>query len=124
MTIDISPSPPKAPPVVLWYKVYVVVNVLMYLAVAALLGVIAVFAPDKLEHEVGPAIFLLVGAGACVLFAIAYSLSLFFPRRPWAWVCDLVVICLGFTGCFTLPFSVALLIFWIRPEAKSWFGMQ
>lgn len=122
MTIDISPSPATAPPVVLWFKVYVVVNVLIYLGVAALLGVIATFAPRMLEHEVGPAIFLLAGAGVCVLGAIAYSLSLFFPRRPWAWVYDLVVICLGFTGCLTLPFSIALLIFWIRPEAKRWFG--
>lgn len=124
MTADVLPAPPRAPQVVFWYKVYVVLNVLLYFAIAALLGAIGLFAPDSLEDALGPAMLLFVLAGACVFFGLAYLVSLLLPRRPWAWIYDLVVICLGFTGCFTLPFSVALLIFWIRPEAKGWFGMS
>jgi hypothetical protein len=119
MTADLTAAPPKPPPVVFWYKVYVVFNVLMYLAVAAVIAAISLFASDSFKDELGPAMILIVMAGACGFFAIAYLVSLFFPRRPWAWVYDLV-----FTGCFTLPFSVALLIFWIKPEAKGWFGMS
>jgi hypothetical protein len=124
MTSDFaSPPPPaRAPSVVFWYKVYVVANVVMYLVIAALLAAVAIFATESFREEIGPSVLLLGMAGACGILAIAYFASLFFPRRPWAWVYDLVVICLGFTGCFTLPFSIVLLVFWIKPEAKSWFG--
>lgn len=123
MSTEFSPAPPRAPQVVFWYKVYVALNALLYLAITAILAAIGIFAPGALEDELGPAILLFVMAGACTFFALAYLVSLGFPRRPWAWVYDLVVICIGFTGCFTLPFSVALLIFWIKPEVKSWFGV-
>lgn len=122
MTIDISPVPRNAPGVVFWYKVYVVGNALMFFAIAALLAAVGVFAPASFRDEIGPAMLLFAMAGVCVFFAFAYLVSIFFPRRPWAWIYDLVVICLGFTGCLTLPFSVALLLFWIKPEAKEWFG--
>ena len=122
MSVVTSSIPPSAPPVVFWFKVYVVMNAVMYLVIAALLAAVAVFASGSFREEIGPAVLLLGIAGACVFFAIAYLASLFFPRRPWSWVYDLVVICLGFTGCLTLPFSVALLVFWIRPDVKAWFG--
>ena len=122
MTVDFAAPSPRQPGVVLWFKVYLVLNALMYIAVAGLLGAIALLAPDFLEEELGPAVLLLAIAGFCVLLAIVYLVALFFPLRQWAWVYDLVLICLGFTGCLTLPFSIALLIFWIKPEVKNWFG--
>lgn len=122
MTVDFAPAPPRQPGVVLWLKVYVVLNALLYLAVAGLLVALAVFAPESLAEELGPAVMLLAIAGFCILLAVVYLVTLFFPLRPWAWVYDLVLICLGFTGCLTLPFSIALLIFWIKPETKNWFG--
>ncbi|MGK2860017.1 MAG: hypothetical protein ACSLFQ_22705 [Thermoanaerobaculia bacterium] len=124
MTVDIAPAPLRQPSVVLWLKIYVVLNALMYLAVAGLLAAVAILAPDFLAEELGPAVILLAIASFCVLLALVYLVALAFPLRPWAWVYDLVLICLGFTGCLTLPFSIALLIFWIKPEAKNWFEMR
>lgn len=122
MTVDFAPPQPRQPGVVLWLKVYIVLNALMYLAVAGVLVALAVFAPESLAEELGPAILLLAIAGFCVLLAVVYLAALAFPLRPWAWAYDIVLICLGFTGCLTLPFAIALLIFWIKPEVKNWFG--
>ena len=39
--------------------------------------------------------------------------AIFLPPRPWVWIYDLVLIAIGFMSCCILPFSVALLIFWL-----------
>jgi len=122
MTVDFPPTPPRQPGVVLWFKIYIGLNALMYIAIAGLLAALAILAPESLAEELGPAFLLLGIAGFCIILAVLYLVALFFPRRPWAWVYDLVLICLGFTGCLTIPFSIALLVFWIKPEAKHWFG--
>lgn len=54
--------------------------------------------------------------------AVACALPFFLPRKPWVWVYDLVIICLGMNSCCLLPASVALLIFWIKPDVKLWFN--
>jgi lipopolysaccharide export LptBFGC system permease protein LptF len=63
---------------------------------------------------------LLVGMG--LVFGVVYLISLFLDPRPWVWVCDLVLICVGFTSCCTLPACIPLLIYWIRPEVRKYFG--
>jgi hypothetical protein len=55
-------------------------------------------------------------------FLAAFAASLFLKARPWVWVYDLVLIAFGFTGCLTLPFAIALLIYWLKPETKAYFG--
>jgi hypothetical protein len=46
---------------------------------------------------------------------------LFFKRKSWVWIYDLVVICLGLSSCFVF-ICVPLLIYWIKPEVKKYFG--
>lgn len=41
---------------------------------------------------------------------------------PWLWTYDLVIICLGMTSTCILPASIPLLIFWLKPETKRYFG--
>jgi hypothetical protein len=38
------------------------------------------------------------------------------------WVYDIVLICLGMTSVCCMPVTIPLLIFWIKPDAKAWFG--
>ena len=44
--------------------------------------------------------------------------------RPWVWTYDLVVICFGFTSACFFPFCIPLLIFWLKPPVKEWFGKK
>ena len=58
-----------------------------------------------------------------VLHSVCFS-AFFLPRRPWAWVVHLVLIALGLTSCCTLPASIPLLVYWLKPDAQAWFGRR
>ena len=68
----------------------------------------------------------LTGTGKAVMtvFGLAgvFGAAPFLPRRPWVWIYDLVLICLGLTSVCCLPATIPLLVYWLKPEAKSWFG--
>ncbi|MGB7159266.1 MAG: hypothetical protein WBD40_14450 [Tepidisphaeraceae bacterium] len=57
-----------------------------------------------------------------VPLAAVFGVAPFLPRRPWVWIYDLVLICLGLTSICCMPATIPLLIFWLKPEAKAWFG--
>ena len=63
-------------------------------------------------------ICLVCGVGLLVVHAVAP----FLPLRSWVWIVHLVLICGGMTSACCLPMSVALLIFWIKPETRVYFG--
>ncbi len=53
---------------------------------------------------------------------IACALPFLLPAKPWVWVYNLIIICLGLTSCCFLPATIPLLIHWIKPETKAWFN--
>ncbi|HUP45086.1 MAG TPA: hypothetical protein VM779_06200, partial [Thermoanaerobaculia bacterium] len=121
-----SPAPPQvpfstqAPPVVTWFKVYAGIMCLLYLLVIAG-GVFFLLIPATEEEAwIMGLVFFAIGLPLLAVFAA----SLFLPPKPWVWIYDIVLICLGFTSCLTLPFCIALLIFWLKPETKVYFGRR
>jgi len=54
-------------------------------------------------------------------FAGFYFVAARAAYRPSGWALGLVAICVGVTG-FLFPFTVPLLVFWMRPETKAAFG--
>jgi hypothetical protein len=117
------PPPLPRPGVVVWFKVYAAVMCAIYLAVAAASLIFFLVDPVELEMERGAAmlvgaIMLVMGLG---LFG-AFVLPFFLPARPWVWVYDLVMICLGLTSACLIPFCIPLLIFWIKPATQRYFG--
>jgi len=56
------------------------------------------------------------------LLTIPFAAGPFLPREPWAWIFGLVLICIGLGSACCLPFTIPLLIFWLKPETKSYFG--
>lgn len=118
--IQIGDAP--TPGVILAFRVFVVVFALMYLAVMALGGVFLIFG-DELDLEPGEGFItaaMLLVVGAPLFFA--YVIALVLPRKPWVWIYDLILISLGLTSCLTLPFALPLLLYWLKPPAKAWFG--
>jgi hypothetical protein len=111
------------PPAVGWFTVYAIAMALMYFCAIGLGTVLLVFAPgstadEVLELRINGIVCIVVGIPCLAVFAVAP----FLPRRRWVWIYDLVLICLGMTNCCCLPVCIPLLIFWIKPETKAWFG--
>ena len=115
------------PGVVVWFKVYASCMLALYILVAVggvfLLAFSADIAgPEKSapELQLMGAIYGMMG----VVFSILFGIGMFVPRRTWGWIYSIVLICLGLTSCCTLPACIPLIIFWLKPETKSYFGMS
>jgi len=113
------------PPVYTWYKVYCAAMAVMYLFVA-IVGVLFLagvsFMPaqdqDKLAGLIVGPMYIIMG----LAFMVPFILALFLSPKPWVWIYGLVLICLGMTSCCCLPASIPLLIYWIKPDVKLYFG--
>jgi MFS family permease len=113
------------PPVLRWYKAYVALLVAAYAAVTVF-GVVLILARHSIaDADTPPAAVLAAGVLAIVvslpLFALCAA-ALFLPPRPWSWIYHLCVICLGMTSACCWPICIPLLIYWIKPESKQYFG--
>ena len=111
------------PPVITWFKVYTGFMAFLYFAVTAILGVLAVMGIEDEEMSATESrIMFGIFAAACAFFCAVFAFALFAPRSSWVWIYDLVLIAIGLTSCLTIPAAVPLLIFWLKPEAKAYFG--
>lgn len=132
------PRPPFAPPlpvacpaseptVLRWYRVYLGAMTAIYLA-CVVGGVLLLSFQDEIADWppkdepwtilVYGIVLLVVGA-VCLAACVA---GFFLPRRPWAWIAHLVLISIGLTSCCTIPASVPLLVAWLKPDLRVWFG--
>jgi hypothetical protein len=121
--MPVTPTNTESPKPVFWFKVYTTVMGLIYLGIAALGLIFLVVDPNKLETS--PAEARIFGAGFTLLglvLAAVFFLPLTRQPRPWVWVYDLVLICIGLTSACLIPACVPLLIFWMKPETKAHFG--
>lgn len=111
------------PPVLSWFKIYAGVLTAIY-ALCALASPVLFFLASQMrgDEKVGAMVYAVILLAVGLPFAIACALPFFLPRKPWVWVYNLVIICVGMTSCCIVPASVALLIFWIKPEVKLWFN--
>ena len=107
-----------------WYRAYLVVMVLLYLACTVFGGFAAYMSQfetnsaEATELFINGIIFLVLG----VPFAIIFAVGLFLPRKSWNWIVGIVYIAFGMTSCCFLPITIPLLIYWIKPETKAYFG--
>jgi hypothetical protein len=111
------------PPAFKWFVIYcVLMMALLYLGLAVM-GIVYMFIepePDMSAEEakIMGAVFLILG----LLFCVPYALAPFLPRQSWVWVLGLVLICIGLTSLCCLPVCIPLLIFWLKPEMKAFYG--
>jgi len=116
--------PPSTPPrVVFWFRIYTGCMTVVYL-LCVLAAPLLYFASTRAHGEeavmfkVQAAVLLAVGAVLAMVFALPFLL----PRKPWVWIYDLVLICIGMTSCCILPAAIPLLIYWFKAEVKDWFN--
>lgn len=123
VNVPVVPVTVVRPGVITWFYVYCWILVVMYFMV--MLGSIAFFFVDPEELEMPAVQALLTGvimAASGAVFFVLGLLPLVLPRRPWLWVYDLVLICLGMTSCCFWPVCIPLIIFWIKPGVKEYFA--
>jgi hypothetical protein len=109
--------------VVKWFRIYCWVLCVLYLLVA--LASVPFLVVDPAKLEMSPSGARLMGAALFVMglgFLAASILPLVLRPRPWLWTYDVVIICLGMTSACFLPACIPLLIFWMKPEVKAYFG--
>ncbi len=111
------------PKVVGWFKGYCGLLAVMYFLLLLLGVAFFVIPPHELEMAEDEAY---LSGGIMILMALPFLLAsllpLFVRPQPWVWLYGIVVICLGMTSCCTLPAAIPLLIFWIKPEARAFYG--
>ena len=112
----------ETPPVYKWFVAYCIFMALGYLTAAAM-GIVFMFIePDRdmsaAEAKIMGIVLLVMGLVLCVPYAAAP----FLPRQSWVWVLGLVLICIGLTSACCLPACIPLLIFWLKPEMKAFYG--
>ena len=110
------------PSVYTWFVVYCILMALLYLAMAGM-GIVFMFAEadtemSEAEATVMGVVFVVMG----LVFAGPYAAAPFLPRKSWVWVFGLVLICIGLTSACCLPVCIPLLIFWLKPEMKDFYG--
>jgi drug/metabolite transporter (DMT)-like permease len=112
------------PPVYKWFLAYCILMALIYLVVALMGIIFLVTGPDpemsELEATIMGLVFLVMG----LVFFAGYAVGPFLPRKSWAWVYGMVLICIGLTSACCLPACIPMLIFWLKPELKAFFGRE
>jgi hypothetical protein len=115
------------PAVVTWYLGY---RIFMFLLSAAIVaaGVLSiVFHEDMADDETSPEEVIVIGGMLLLLgglMCLAFLVSFFLPLRPWAWVYHIVMLAAGMLTMCTLPFSIVLLIYWVKDDTRAYFGWQ
>lgn len=121
-----SPSQPAAPKpgVWTWYVVYCVFLALIYFALMGAGLAILFLVEPKPSDDIAKNItgFFMLAAG--LVFFIPFAAAPFLPNKPWVWIYGIVMIAFGMTSACTLPASIAILIFWMKPETKKYFGRE
>lgn len=116
-------SAPVRPAAWNWFALYCAAMALLYVLCAA--GGVALLLVDPttiglepVEAKIQGTVFLAVGA----LLILPFAAGPLLPRRPWVWIYGLVLICVGLTSCCCLPASIPLLLAWLKPEIKAFYG--
>lgn len=116
----------RAPDGVIYFRIYAGVMVVIY-ALVALFGLFMMFVPlfSPPTSSSGTTELWIVGllyGGIGIVFFIPWVIALFGGRKPWVHTLGTVMIALGMTQICCLPILIPLLITWLKPETKRWYG--
>lgn len=106
-----------------WYRVYCAVLAALYLLVTVAGIALVITKPATGEYSSEQTMIMgVIYAAMGAIFFVVFAVALFLPPKPYNWIIGIVAIALGMTSCCFLPACVPLLIFWLKPETKAFFG--
>ena len=109
------------PAVLAWYTAYCLTFACLFLFLVVIAFIALLTEPegnDPPEDKITIAMF----AGVGLLFALPYAAGPFLPRKKWAWVLGIVLICIGMSNALCLPVAIPLLIWWLKAETKAYYN--
>jgi hypothetical protein len=115
-------EPPKA---ILWARIFAAALALMYVA-CILGGVLGIFGASQQHGDraaqamIQGVIMVVMGIGLSILCAIAFFRI--DRRTKGTHTMYLVMMGLACTSCCCIPFALPLLLQWLKPEVKAWYG--
>ena len=118
----------RKPQTILWFQIFCGACVVMYLLLTVL-GIAMLVSPEEFANDLDPsepdpevigAVYAVIG----VLFSIPYAIGIVIPQKPWAWIFGIVLIAFSLLSCCCWPAGIPLLIFWLKPPVKVWFGRE
>lgn len=113
-----------APDAILYARIYAAAMTLMYV-LCTVGGVLLMLLPgawDSGGPDLPPGIQGAIMAVVGLPFAALCSVAIFVGRRKWAYMLHFALMALGATSCLCLPVSLPLLIRWMKPDVKAWYG--
>jgi len=125
----VYPTDERAPEGLLYFRIYAGVVVVLY-GLLTLAGGGMMVAPLFVHPSPGSGGSEVLGFyfaglvyGAVGLAHLVPTLiALFGGRRPWVHTLSTVVIALGMLNLCCIPVLIPLLIVWMKPETRRWFG--
>jgi hypothetical protein len=113
------------PRAVVYYRAYCFASAGLNLLLAAV-SVWMIVRKEALASEWVPGSVWLLAGAMFLPTAVAFGLLNLWlsrvQRRPGHWAMHLGNICLGVASCCLTPLCLPLLLAWLRPEVKQWFG--
>ena len=110
----------EQPKAVFWFRVYAGAVAALYflITLGGMVFIALSIGAETSEFLIMGIIYVPLG----ILFGLGYLGVFFFKPSPRAWVYHLVLICIGFGGCPTIAAAIPLLIYYIKPEVKHYYG--
>ena len=106
-----------------WYRVYVAFLALLYLAVTVFGAMLTIMRPATREYSEQEIVLMgVIYAAIGVVFFLAYTIAIFLPPKPYNWIVGIVMMAISMTSCCFVPFALPLIIFWVKPETRAYFG--
>jgi len=107
-----------------WYRVYCGALAALYALVAGMGLFISFMAPgmgaEATENMFLGLAYAVIGTIFFAVFLVASTL----PPKPYNWIVGIVMIAIGMTSCCMWPAVIPLLIYWIKPETREFFGRK
>ncbi|MCA1590099.1 MAG: hypothetical protein LC734_06845 [Acidobacteria bacterium] len=97
--------------------------VLLYAVLAVLGAFITYLRPETSQYR--PEDIVIMGVIYAILGAVlflVYLIAIILPPKPYNWIVGIVMIAIGMTSCCMWPAVIPLLIYWIKPETRKFFG--
>jgi hypothetical protein len=129
--VKLKPEATLVPPVWNWYRALCLLLALINVAISVggfwtmTDGVEMAFAAARPQADID----LLAHGGlflfwAGIVFGILNLLILRLPKRPWAYLVHLGNLLAAIPFICPAPFAIPVLIHWVRPETRQFFGMK
>lgn len=115
----------KPPAIVTWQRRYCALMAILYVLCIGFGVFMILFRNEAADASQSVSELLVMGIaliGLGVVLALAYGVAPFLRPAPWLWTYHLVLIAFGLTSVCCLPICIPLLIGWIKPGTRQYFG--